>query len=342
MRVDAPAVLPALLAAMLLGGVVAGQERRTPEPGEAVEADATPGPVSVVATASKDEVTVGETFTIELKAMGPPGTTYRFATGASEDEIELRTQTPEPESPAGEGAPTREPGTHRYEAEVFVLGEVEIPPLPVRFRLADGTEGEAASEPIVLKVRSLLPRDADEQKLADIRGPQSVGIGRAFWAAVVAALLLVAGLVTWLVRRRKKTVAPEAPPVPQTPPDIEALAALTALASAGLLEARAFREFYIRLTTITKRYLERRLEAPVLEMTTAETTAFLRGHGHGGELLPVVRDLAQAADQIKFARGQGLAEAAERHLAAVRALVSALETRLRPAEPEGGAEGRAA
>jgi hypothetical protein len=339
-RVDGPAVLPALLAATLLGGAVGAQETRPPEsaPG-AVEAAATPGPVSVVATVSKDEVTVGETFTIELKAMGPPGTSYRFASGASEEEIELR--TPESGEPT-EDPPAPEPGTHRYEAAVFVLGEVEIPPIPVRFRLPDGSEGEAASEPIVLKVGSLLPRDADEQKLADIRGPQSVGIGRAFWAAVVAAGLIVAGLVTWLVRRRKKTVAPEAPPVPETPPDVEALAALRALASAGLLEARAFREFYIRLTAVAKRYLERRLDAPVLEMTTSETTAFLRGHRHGGELLPVVRDLAQAADQIKFARGQGLAEAAEGHLAAVRALVPALEARLRPAETEGPGEGKAA
>jgi hypothetical protein len=130
--------------------------------------------------------------------------------------------------------------------------------------------------------------------------------------------------------------------VPETPPDLEALAALTALAGSGLVEARAFREFYIRLTAIAKRYLERRLGAPVLEMTTAETVAFLRDHAHGGDLLPVMRDLAQAADQIKFARGQGLAEAAERHLAAVRALVPALEARLRPAEPETPEEGKAA
>jgi hypothetical protein len=336
-----PAVLAALLVAAPLARVARAQGAPTPEPAEdAATTDATPGPVSVVATASKDEVTVGETFTIELKAMGPPGTTYRFASGASEEEIELR--TPEPGEAAGEDGPVPEPGTHRYEAAVFVLGEVEIPPIPVRFRLSDGTEGEAASEPILLKVGSLLPRDADEQKLADIRGPQSVGIGRAFWVAIVAALLLVAGLVAWLVRRRKKTVAPEAPSVPETPPDVEALAALRALASAGLLEARAFREFYIRLTTIAKRYLERRLDAPVLEMTTAETTAFLREHAHGGELLPVVRDLAQAADQIKFARGQGLAEAAERHLAAVRALVPSLEARLRPVVPEGSEEGKAA
>jgi hypothetical protein len=321
---------------------VAAQEARPVEAGdEAGAAVKAAGPVTVVATTSTDEVTVGETFTIEVKAMGPPGTTYRFATGASEDEIEIRTPEPD-ETPAGEGAPALEPGTHRYEAAAFTLGEIEIPPIPVRFRLADGTEGEAASEPIVLKVGSLLPRDADGQKLADIRGPQAVGIGRAFWGAVIAALLLGAGLVTWLVRRRRKETEPTVATVPVTPPDVEALGALDALVASGLLEARAFREFYIRLTIIAKRYLERRLGAPVLEMTTAETLSCLRTHAHGGVLLPVIRDLAQAADQIKFARGPGLAEAGERHLAAVRSLVPTLEARLRPAAPEGAEEGEAA
>ena len=328
----------AVLALLLLGGAALPQETAPVDPGDAAAAEVT-APVTVAATASADEVTVGETFTIELKALGPPGTSYRFAAGASEDEIELR--TPEPAA-AGENAPAPEPGTHRYEAEIFALGEVEIPPIPVRYRLPDGTEGEAETEPIVLKVASLLPREADEQKLVDIQGPQRVGIGRAFWLALIVALLLGAGLVTWLVRRRRQETAPAATPVPQTPPDVEALAALDALAASGLLEARAFREFYIRLTAVAKRYLERRLDAPVLEMTTAETVALLRDHAHGGELLPVMRDLAQAADQIKFARGQGLTEAAERHLAAVRALVAALEARLRPAAPETPEEGKAA
>jgi hypothetical protein len=327
----------AVLAFALLGGVALAQETAPVAPGDAVAAEA-PAPVTVAATASADEVTVGETFTIELKALGPPGTSYRFAAGASEDEIELR--TPEPAT-ARENAPAPEPGTHLYEAEVFALGEVEIPPIPVRYRLPDGTEGEAETEPIVLKVASLLPREADEQKLVDIQGPQTVGIGRAFWLALITALLLGVGLVVWLVRRRKET-APAATLVPETPPDVEALGALDALAASGLLEARAFREFYIRLTAVAKRYLERRLDAPVLEMTTAETVALLRDHDHGGELLPVMRDLAQAADQIKFARGQGLTEAAERHLAAVRALVPALEARLRPTAPETPEEGKAA
>jgi len=66
----------------------------------------TPSPVSVVATASKTEVTVGETFTIELKAMGPAGTTFTFAGETATDVFELRT----PPAVAG-ASPAPEPGT---------------------------------------------------------------------------------------------------------------------------------------------------------------------------------------------------------------------------------------
>ena len=219
---------------------------------------------------------------------------------------------------------------------------MEIPPIPVRYRLPDGTEGEASSEAIALKVVSLLPKDQEQQKLADIRGPLEVGIGRAFWVA------LVVGSRCW--RRRSSSgscagggrrEAPAPVPVPELPADAEALRALDALLASGLLSRGEYRPFYIQLAVVAKRYLERRLGAPVLEMTSAETLAFLRGHPHGGDLLPVVRDLAEAADRIKFAKGQGLAQEAERHLAAVRALVPALEAKLRPAAT-AATEGKAA
>jgi hypothetical protein len=325
----------ALLASALPCGAKAAQDANVPGQSAAAEAPV----VTVLATPSTQEPTLGETFTIELKALGPPGTTYRFASGASEEEIELR--TPEPDPQASPGA-ALEPGTHRYEAAVYALGEVEIGPIPVRYTLPDGTEGEVETAPLSFEVGSLLPRGGEEPKLADIKGPQTVGIGPLFWVVLAVALVLLSGLVIWLVRRRRKDKSPHALPEPVTPADVEALEALDRLAASGLLDAQAYREFYIRLTTIAKHYLERRLGSPVLEMTTAETLAFLRDHQHGGELLPVVRDLAQAADQIKFARGQGLTEAAEGHLAAVRALVPALEIRLRPKEPENLQGGKAA
>ena len=334
-------------------------------PGLAGEAAAGPMPVSVEASASRQEVTVGQRFTIEVKATGPAGTEYTFPAGASEEAFELSTPRPgerppsAAEEPAGgapsagpaSGEPSRGPGsgetpagpgTHRYEAAVYALGEVEIPAIPVRYRLPDGTEGEAATKPLTVKVASLLPKDPKEQKLADVRPPRSASIGRAFWLTLVALLALAAALGTWWWRRRHAPATVVVPPVPALPPDVEALRALDALAASGLLAQGAFRTFYIRLTEVAKGYLERRLAAPVLEMTTAETLGLLRGHAHGDVLLPVTRDLAEAADRIKFARGEGLGAEAERHLAAVRALVPALEARLRPKAPEAPEKGKAA
>jgi hypothetical protein len=304
-------------------------------------AEATAGsPVSVTATPSKSEVTVGEAFALELKATGPVGTTYTFAADASADALEIRTPPPPQEASGHAAGPA--PGTHRYEATVYALGEVQLPALPVRYTLPDGTAGEAASAPVTLKVVSLLPKDAAEQKLADIRGPAAVAIGAAFWIALALALLLVAALVAWLLRRRRRSTAPAVAPIPDVAPDVEALRALDALAGEGLPARGELRAFYIRLAAIAKRYLERRLSAPILEMTSAETVAYLRDHPHGGGLLPAVRELAEAADRVKFAKGEGVGPEAERHLQAVRTLVGALEAALCPPATDAGPEGRAA
>ncbi|HET7294686.1 MAG TPA: hypothetical protein VFM88_19850 [Vicinamibacteria bacterium] len=288
-------------------------------------------PVSVTATAGKSEVSVGERFAVELHATGPEGTAFSFPGALEADAFELR--------PAPAGTAPEQPGARRYEATVFALGEARLPPIPVRYRLPDGTEGEAASEPIVVKVASLLPKDPQQQKLADIRGPLPVAIGRAFWIALATAALLAAAIALWLVGRLRRRGAPPAVPVPEVPPDAEALRALDALAARGLLARGEYRAFYIQLAAVAKRYLERRLGAPVLEMTTSETLAFLRGHPHGGDLVAPLKELTGAADRVKFANGCALAPEAERDLAAVRALVPALEARLAP-RPQ--ADGKAA
>lgn len=277
----------------------------------------------VSATTSKTEVTVGEAFIVDVSTEGPPGTVFTFPEGPGTDEVELRTPPVASESP-----PPLTEGRHRYEAVVFALGETAVPPITVGYRLADGGEGTVRTEPIPVRVLSLLPKDPEQRKLADIRGPLPLSIGRAFWVGLGATLVLLAGLVLWWRRRRRAPTA-VAPREPEVPPDAEAILALDSLAASGLAGSGDFRGYYIALAGIAKRYLERRLEAPVLEMTTAEMVAFLRDGPHR-ELLPVVKDLAGAADQIKFARGEGLTSEAGRHLQAVRGLVQALEARLRP------------
>ncbi len=140
---------------------------------------ASAAPVTAEAVASKSEVTVGEPFTIEVKASGPPGTSYGFPSDASTEAFDLR---PAPSTP-GLKPTVPVDGSQRYQAAVYALGDVTIPPIPVRYLLPDGTRGETATAPLPLKVVTLLPKNPDERKLADIRGPVGVAIGRPFWIA---------------------------------------------------------------------------------------------------------------------------------------------------------------
>jgi hypothetical protein len=279
----------------------------------------------VEATASKTEPRLGERFTVELKATAPAGTTFTFPERAGNEAVELRAAPPDAATPPP-------PGVRRYEATAFAPGEVELPPVEVAYRLPDGTQGTAASPPLALRVESVLPKDPKRQELVDIRGPVALSVGAAFWTALGALALAAAALIVWLRSRRRPAAAPAA--APPSPPDAEALGALERLAAAGFVERGDFRGYYIALAEIAKRYLEGRLGAPVLEMTSAETAAFLRDHPLAAPFAAAVREMAGAADHVKFARGAGLEAEARRHLDAVRGLVRGLEERLRPAAEE--------
>ena len=306
-------------------------------PGAHAAAPATPAaPVSALATPSKTDVSVGETFTVDVKAMGPAGSAFLFPPAAAQETFELRTALPD-STPLPQGV-------HRYLCKLFAVGEAQLPAIPVRYRLADGRTGEIATAPVPLHVVSLLPKEKSEQKLVDVRPPVRVTVGPAFWIGLSVAVFALAALAWWLVTRRRAVHAEPEAATPALEPDDEARRALDALIASGRLAAGEYRPFYIELSAIAKRYLERRLGAPILEMTSAEMLAYLRSSPPAADLAPTLRDLSGAADQIKFARGSGLNDEAERHMAAVRSLVAALEERLQPkpapaptpATPEGG------
>jgi hypothetical protein len=288
--------------------------------------------------AEKTSVSVGETFRVEVDVPVPPGATCTFPTDTATESLDLRVH-PEPRP---------RPGHQAYDATAIALKDVAVPPLTVTCQLADGSSASKETEAIPIEVASVLPRDPKERQIVDIKPPVDIATwGREFWLALLrfftqtaTGLLLLAALVAlavWLWRKRRKrapaaAVAPA--PVPDMPPDVEALGALDRLAASGLVGREEYRAYYIALADIAKRYLERRLKAPIREMTTAETLAHLRQDAHGNAFVDVVRDVASAADQIKFARGQGAREMAEGHLGAVRRLVHDLERRLRPAHVE--------
>jgi len=294
-------------------------------------AQAAAGTPSVSATTSKPRITVGETFFVDVRASGPADAIWSFPAQLGTGDVELVLDQQQPL----EGEPTLAAGSRRYRGIAFGLDQVTVPPIPVGYRLGDGSEGEATTEAITLRVVSLLPMDSEEQKLTDIRSPGRLDVGTEFWVALGVLLAALAALALHLYRRRR----PDAfvPTAPRTPPDREALEALDALDGAGLLATGQLRDYYIRLADIAKRYLERRLGAPVLEMTSSEAVSYLRGHGDGRTVATPMRDLAGAADFVKFAKGVSPTEEAERHLRTARQIVEELEQRLRPADDEADA-----
>lgn len=290
----------------------------------------TGGGVSAKATSSKTEVELGERFIVEVKATAPPGAIFTFPAEVVTEGAELH-PVPRETGASAASPPPEAPGVHRYEATLYELTEAKVPAVVVKYRMPDGSEGEAATEPLSMRIKSRLPKDADPQKIADIRGPVPLAIGPAFWIALGLLAAALLALAVWLIRRRRPAT-PAAAPVPApTDPATEARQALAAVVASGLLGRGDHRGFYIALTAIAKRYLERRLGAPVLEMTTAEMVAFLRDAPKGRGLVTPMRDLANAADQIKFARGAGLHAEAERHTEAVREMIRTLEEALAPA-----------
>jgi hypothetical protein len=296
--------------------------------------------------AAKPEVTVGEAFFVEVEAEGPPGATFTFPPQVEGEKAEL-VPPAIVASPAEAGTPAA-PATpppanrHRYEARVFALGEATLPDVTVRYRLADGTQGEAVAPGVGVKVASLLPKGEEQAPIADIKPPVEVGVAPVFWAALVALLAALLGLFVLAWRRwRRPRPSGASLPVPEVPPDVEARQAIEALVRADHFGRGDGRGYYIALSAIAKRYLERRLAAPVLEMTTAEMLAFLRESQAGEGLVGVMRDLALLADQVKFAKGEAQREEGERHRESVLRLVAGLEERLRPSLPEPPGASRA-
>jgi hypothetical protein len=281
------------------------------------------------ASAAKTELALGETFVVEAKGSAPAGATWLFPEESGSEAVPLRADR----SPAGAAVS----GTQRYQATVLDVGDVSVEPIEARCRLTTGEELLARSEPIRLRVHSVLSKEPSEQKLADVRPPLPLAVGRAFWIGLSALALVSALLVLWLWRRHRQP-RPDGLAEAQrvVSPEAEAHAALALLQQAGHVERGELREFYIALAQVVKRYLERRLAAPVLEMTSSELVAHLRREGRPADWITVVRELTASADQVKFASLAGQSEDARRHLQAAGALVEAVARALAPASSGPG------
>jgi hypothetical protein len=278
------------------------------------------GPVIEVRPSTAN-VSIGERFQVVVEARGP-GEAWEFPKQINDGSVELIQSNPS----------TALANTVTYDAQVFAIGtEARLPEIEVHYQAADGSPGVVKSAPFPLTVVSTLDPNDKNPAPADFAPPVPVLVSRAFWvASSIASLLLLAGLVLLIRRIRFPKKPVEITVTPAISPEEEALTGLDRLAAArAALEPKAF---YIQLIQILKQYLERRLEAPVLEMTSTETLSFVKTHSWTAPHAVALRDLVTSADLVKFG-GSSDASNADRQIQLVREIVGRID-RLRRTEME--------
>jgi hypothetical protein len=160
-----------------------------------------------------------------------------------------------------------------YTLEPTQAGPLQIDPLLITFvdkrPNGDGKEHRIETESLTVNVISSL--DKHSPNLAQLKGPQGPvplpppGLSRWWWAAL-AALVTMAGLAAWFYYRRKQVIS-------MPPPSARELAdrELAALWQSNAAQAEV-KIFYVELTAIVRRYIERTtsIHAPTQRATAVE------------------------------------------------------------------------
>jgi len=202
-----------------------------------------------------------------------------------------------------------------YVISTFETGDFEIPPLTIRYYTkADSTRRELRTEPIKITVKSLNPDQAAD--IRDIKPPLEIPrdwrrLVRQLGVALLAGLLIAAGVIAYLRYRKGKSLLPRREK-PQRPAHELALEQLDALVRSGLLERGEVKQFYSELSEIVRRYIEGRFYVPALEMTTNQLLATLEEATLGHEERKQLQELLELSDLVKFAKYLPGAEEHER------------------------------
>jgi len=191
-----------------------------------------------------------------------------------------------------------------YTLEPTRTGQLQIDPIVVSFSdersEGDGRPHEIETESLTLEVTSIIADEAPSlDDLEEIQGPVALPeprSGALLWIIVACPSLVLLGLAIWFVLRRK-AAQPERVLSPQELAYLE----LQQIIEAELSE-RDVKVFYVELTGVVRRYIERTTGIHAPEQTTEE---FLREIGAGDVFSQDDRErlgsFLEAADLVKFA-----------------------------------------
>ncbi len=216
----------------------------------------------------------------------------------------------------GEGRVTQ---SRHVKLTPVVAEEYRIAPLVVEY----SDPGEAGTgrqwfttPPVLLPAQPIVDGTIPDDISADIQPLWIAPTPFSIIAAISGLLLLVlmALVLVTLSRRVRQTIR-----TARLSPRERALCELDSLLKQGLIEARRIKDFYVELTMIVRRYIERqhRIRAP--EQTTDEFLAAVTEHERfRPETVRLLQAFLESADLVKFAGRDATREETSSALATAR------------------------
>lgn len=305
------------------------------------------GPVQAWIRLAPADPRIGDPLRLELEVQAEPDVELLMPEfGEALDRFAIVEFVPA-ETQDASGATTAH---QRYTLQASRSGIQRIPPLRIEFvdrrpGRPPAPEGEDAyellTEPVEFEVAAVLPDDAPLELRPALGklGPRTVP-GRAWWPFVLGGLVLLGALAPWALRRweahRQRVERRSAYAI--------ARAELDALLAGPLPRAERMDPFYVRLSDIVRRYLERRFGLRSPELTTEE---FLGVLAKSPELSPehqrLLARFLELADLVKFAHHLPSPHDVEESVAATRRFLDetrddlgSLRPGFGPAQPEEG------
>jgi hypothetical protein len=286
------------------------------------------GSPEITVSADKTEMRIGDTLKVEVSALSQkdvelvfpetPGETGEFSFVSSDI--------------LGTGFMKEKREGRIYSYRVYETGTHVVPPVKVLYRRGGDPEWKSVlSAQVPVEVISLLEDEPED--IRDIKGLFSRSAGVISFILWLSAVLVVAALVFFWMRKRRKAAMEEA--LKARPADEIAYEKLRELKAMRLPEKGLIKEYYIRLSDIVRYYLEARFSFRAPEMTTEEFLESLRDSSKLKiEHKELLREFLSHCDMVKFAKyGPTPLEMLDSFSAAER-----LIDQTRPTDEEGGKE----
>ncbi len=246
------------------------------------------------ATVNRDTLTVGDPVLLSLRISRESGdAAVLLQNDGFLAPFEVRRQAP----PAVREMPDgRVEEILEYELAAYQVGVLEVPSLVLQVRTTEGDSGLVTSEPIPVVVRSVKP--ADMTDIRDVKPPVDIEARIPVWLwFALAGLVVVLAVLLWYWKRRRRKPDVEQPPEPIVWPD-----EVAKILRMQLVEKGAFKRYYSLLSEVMRRYLEERVRVDAMECTTSELVQDLMRVSVGEDEVRALERWLSEADLVKFAK----------------------------------------